>query len=67
MTERLRGSIKFVAEKGYGFIIRQDGGADVFFHVRQFPQDTKLDIGQAVTFDLEAHKRGDRAVNIELE
>ena len=33
------GTVKwFNATKGYGFIAPEDGGADVFFHIRQVEQ-----------------------------
>ncbi|NMB24213.1 MAG: cold shock domain-containing protein [Firmicutes bacterium] len=60
------GKVKwFNAEKGYGFIEREDGG-DVFVHFSAI-QDTgfkTLDEGQEVEFDIVEGERGPQAANV---
>ncbi len=60
------GTVKwFNAEKGYGFVTRQDGG-DVFVHFSAIQGDgyKTLEEGQAVTFEVEQSDRGPQAVNV---
>ena len=60
------GTVKwFNAEKGYGFITREDG-SDVFVHFSAFQGDgyKTLEEGQAVTFEVEDSDRGPQAVNV---
>ncbi|WP_125589628.1 cold-shock protein [Companilactobacillus jidongensis] len=60
------GTVKwFNAEKGYGFITRQDG-SDVFVHFSAIQGDgyKTLEEGQAVTFDIEDSDRGPQASNV---
>ena len=61
------GTVKwFHAEKGFGFISREDG-SDVFVHFSAIQGDgfKTLEEGQAVTFDVEDSDRGPQAVNVE--
>jgi CspA family cold shock protein len=60
------GTVKwFNAEKGYGFITREDG-SDVFVHFSAIQGDgyKTLEEGQGVTFDVEQSDRGPQAVNV---
>ena len=60
------GTVKwFNAEKGYGFITREDG-SDVFVHFSAIQGDgyKTLEEGQAVTFEFEDSDRGPQAVNV---
>jgi CspA family cold shock protein len=60
------GTVKwFNAEKGYGFITREDG-SDVFVHFSAIQGDgyKTLEEGQSVTFDIEESDRGPQAVNV---
>ena len=62
-----QGPVKwFNAEKGFGFISREDG-SDVFVHFSAIQGDgfKTLEEGQAVTFDVEDSDRGPQAVNVE--
>ena len=61
------GTVKwFYAEKGFGFISREDG-SDVFVHFSAIQGDgfKTLEEGQAVTFDVEESDRGPQATNVE--
>ena len=62
----MTGKVKwFNAEKGYGFIEREDGG-DVFVHfsVIQSEGFKTLEEGQAVEFDVVQGNRGEQAANV---
>ena len=62
-----QGTVKwFNAEKGFGFISREDG-SDVFVHFSAILGDgfKTLEEGQAVTIDVEDSDRGPQAVNVE--
>ena len=61
-----KGTVKwFNAEKGYGFIEREDGG-DVFVHFSAIQCDgfKTLEEGQAVQFDVVQGNRGEQAANV---
>ena len=61
-----QGTVKwFNAEKGFGFISREDG-TDVFVHFSAIQGEgfKTLEEGQAVTFDVEDSDRGPQAVNV---
>lgn len=62
----MQGKVKwFNAEKGYGFIEREDGG-DVFVHFSAIQTDgfKTLEEGQAVSFDIVEGARGPQAANV---
>ncbi|MCK6255334.1 cold shock protein CspC [Fictibacillus sp. KIGAM418] len=61
------GTVKwFNAEKGFGFIERENGD-DVFVHFSAIQSDgfKSLDEGQKVTFDVEQGARGAQAANVQ--
>ena len=61
----MQGKVKwFSAEKGYGFIEREDGG-DVFVHFSAIQEDgyKSLSEGQEVEFDIVDGPRGPQAAN----
>jgi CspA family cold shock protein len=63
------GQVKFFnTTKGFGFIAPEGGGKDVFVHVTavQAAGLRGLNEGQRVSFDVEADKRGPKAVNLKL-
>ena len=65
----LAGVIKwFDVAKGFGFIAPEEGGKDVFVHVTavQAAGLRSLNEGQRVSFDIEADKRGPKAVNLKV-
>ena len=62
----MTGKVKWVnAEKGYGFIEREEGG-DVFVHFSAIQADgfKTLEEGQAVEFDVVEGPRGEQAANV---
>ena len=62
----MTGKVKwFNAEKGYGFIEREEGG-DVFVHFSAIRADgfKTLEEGQAVEFDVVEGPRGEQAANV---
>jgi CspA family cold shock protein len=62
----MTGTVKwFNAEKGFGFISREDGD-DVFVHFSAIQGDgfKSLEEGQNVTFDLAKGPRGPQAENV---
>lgn len=61
------GTVKwFNNAKGYGFILSESGGEDLFVHYSsiQMPGYKTLRAGQQVEFDLQEGPKGSHAVNI---
>ena len=62
-----QGKVKwFNAEKGFGFIERENGD-DVFVHFSAIQSEgfKSLDEGQNVTFEVEQGQRGPQATNVQ--
>jgi CspA family cold shock protein len=62
------GTVKFFnAEKGYGFISREDG-SDVFVHFSNIQAGgyRSLDAGQQVEFEVGQGRKGDEAQNVRV-
>lgn len=62
----MKGTVKwFSAEKGYGFIEKEEGG-DVFVHFSAIKADgfKTLNEGQQVAFDIIDGNRGQQAANV---
>ena len=62
------GTVKFFnAEKGFGFISREDGD-DVFVHFSNIQASgyKSLDEGQRVEFDIGPGRKGDEAQNVRV-
>jgi cold shock protein len=63
-----QGTVKwFNAEKGYGFIAVDGGGADVFVHYSAIASTgyRSLDEGQKVEFDVTQGQKGPQAENVQ--
>ncbi|CAB4773677.1 unannotated protein [freshwater metagenome] len=62
-----QGTVKwFNAEKGFGFIAQNDGGADVFVHYSAIESNgyKSLDENQAVEFDVTQGPKGPQAERV---
>ena len=62
----LKGKVKwFNAEKGFGFIVGEDG-KDIFVHFSAINQEgyKALADGDAVTYELKSTERGPQATNV---
>jgi len=63
----MRGSVKwFNNAKGYGFLGRDDGGADVFVHYSAITGDgfKSLQENDRVEFEIVAGQKGPQAANV---
>lgn len=64
-----QGSVKwFNAEKGYGFVAQDDGGADVFVHYSAIEAQgyRSLEEGQRIEFEVTQGPKGPQAENVRL-
>ena len=54
--------------KGFGFIVPDDGGKDVFVHVTAFKEAniTKVDQGQALEYEIKEHNGKPVATGLKL-
>jgi len=62
------GTIKTKTDKGYGFISREGETKDLFFHSNDLSDVSfdALEVGAAVTFDVEEGEKGPSAKNVKL-
>jgi CspA family cold shock protein len=63
----MQGKVKwFNAEKGYGFIEREDGAGDVFVHYSAITMEgfKTLNEGDVVAFEIVEGARGPQAANV---
>jgi len=64
----VRGTVKwFNNEKGYGFIVPEDGSKDVFVHYSAINMQgfRTLEEGDEVEFEVQQSDRGPQAVSVE--
>jgi CspA family cold shock protein len=62
-----QGTVKwFNAEKGFGFITPEEGGADLFVHFSAIQGSgfKSLDEGQRVSFESAQGQKGPQAINV---
>ena len=65
-----QGTVKFFnAQKGYGFIVQDGGGPDVFVHISAVERAglNTLVEGQKVTFDVQADRRSGKSAAANLQ
>ncbi|MBI5134011.1 MAG: cold shock domain-containing protein [Candidatus Taylorbacteria bacterium] len=62
----MKGTIKTLTEKGFGFIAREGETKDLFFHSNdlQGVAFDSLKVGDAVTFDVVDGQKGPAAANV---
>ncbi|WP_055475468.1 cold-shock protein [Gordonia sp. HS-NH1] len=57
--------VHYDANRGFGFLAPESGGADVFLHINDIDIDeNSLKPGAKVSFDVEETDRGSKAVNV---
>jgi cold shock protein len=64
------GTVKFFnAQKGYGFIVQDAGGPDVFVHISAVERAgmRTLNEGQKISFDIEADRRSGKSAATNLQ
>jgi cold shock protein len=63
----MKGTIKKIMPKGFGFIAPADGGKDIFFHSKSLVGAMFDDLreGDAVSFETEESPKGMNAVNVQ--
>lgn len=58
----MEGTIKFISNRGYGFIRPSRGGADVFFHITEFPEDYREQVIQGIHVQYELGVRNGKEI-----
>jgi cold shock protein len=69
-TTMAKGTVKFFnAQKGFGFIVQDAGGPDVFVHISAVERAgmSGLVEGQKLTFDVEADRRSGKSAATNLQ
>lgn len=64
----MNGTVKTKTDRGFGFISREGEAKDLFFHSNDLSGVTfdELQVGAAVTFDIEQGEKGPSAKNVKL-
>ena len=63
----LKGKVKwFNAEKGFGFIVSEETGKDIFVHFSAINQEgyKSLAEGDVVNYEIKVTDRGEQAINV---
>ena len=64
------GTVKFFnSQKGYGFIVQDNGGPDVFVHISAVERAglSSLNDGQSVEYEIESNRGKESAVNLRVK
>jgi CspA family cold shock protein len=64
------GTVKFFnSQKGFGFIVQDGGGPDVFVHISAVERSgmSTLNEGQKLSFDVEADRRSGKSAAANLQ
>ena len=64
------GTVKFFnSQKGFGFIVQDGGGPDVFVHISAVERAgmSNLNEGQKLSFDIEADRKNGKSVAANLQ
>lgn len=64
----MKGTIKKLNVKGFGFITPEEGGKDVFFHANDCPASNfkEMHEGNNVSFEIEDSPKGPKATGVTL-
>ena len=65
-----QGTVKFFnAQKGFGFIVQDGGGPDVFVHISAVERAgmSNLNEGQKLSFDIEADRKNGKSAAANLQ
>ena len=65
-----KGTVKFFnAQRGFGFIVQDGGGPDVFVHISAVERAgmSSLNEGQKLSFEVEADRRSGKSAATNLE
>jgi len=62
----MKGTIKKLNDRGFGFISPENGGKDIFFHANDLSGTdmNSLNEGDAVTFEMASSPKGPKATNV---
>lgn len=55
--------VKYVEDRGFGFL-QDDNGQQIFFHIKDFPRDEKIDVGMYFEYEEGVGDKGPKAIKI---
>jgi CspA family cold shock protein len=65
INTRQRGKVvKYVDERGFGFLQGENGGEQIFFHFKDFPRDEKIEVGMRVEYEEGLADKGPKAIKV---
>lgn len=64
----MKGTIKTLTDRGYGFIAPDEGGDDLFFHANNLVgvEFDRLQVGDEVEFEVTESEKGPNAADVEM-